>query len=286
MLAKGAVGVDVLTGLGAVGRQLGRLRGAGPASQPSTLCDRCLTRGAGMLGNPLCDRCLTGGQEGRKALAGPAQLVQDALPGRRVQRRIGPGHQVPEHRDERRVLAGQLFRLRPGGVDEAHAVVGEVGRLDDPPPGRALQAVRDVFPVLLVLVPAGLPDGVGHGPDQLGHPRPEPVGQHRERGLPVATGSELRGVVFHRIVQQRGRRDVGVVHLVVREDPDRHAQQVVQVGLPLPPVAGVQCRRELQGLRQAPPLRVREGGDLRREPIPQPRFAIGRGDRVQRHGPQ
>src|SRR5450755_5148163 len=60
-----------------------------------------------LTGNLLCERCLTGGQEGRKALPGPAQLVQDALPGRGVQRRIGPGDQVPEHRGERRVLAGQ-----------------------------------------------------------------------------------------------------------------------------------------------------------------------------------
>ena len=55
-------------------------------------------------------------------------------------------------------------------------------------------------------------------------------------------------MVFNRVVQQRGGDDVGVVDAVVAVDPQRDAQQVVDVGLALPAVAGVQPPGEFQRL--------------------------------------
>ena len=100
--------------------------------------------------------------------------------------------------------------------------------------------------------------------------------------LPAGAG-QVGGVIFHRIVQEGGDHRVGVVHAVMGHDPDRHPEQVVEVGLPIPAVGGVQPRREVQGLIQAA-LILLGLLDLGREPGSEPLlFAIGRGDRVQRH---
>ena len=189
-----------------------------------------------------------------------------------------------QHRHQRRVLPGQVVQPRSGGVDQADAVVGEVGGLDDPGPRVAPQAVRDVLPVLLVRVAVRRVLRVRHRGDELGHPRPELPRQHRERGLPAAGRvGQLGCVIFHRVVQQGGGHHVGVVHAVVRHDPDRHPEQVVDVRLPLPAVGGVQPRRKVQGLVQATLVRLGPGLDLGREPGSQSLLAVGRGDRVQGH---
>ena len=72
--------------------------------------------------------------------------ASSGVPGRRMSSR--------ENGDQRGVLADQYVQLRPGGVDQADRVVGEVRSLDDPRPGAGLQAGGDVLAVLLMLIPA------------------------------------------------------------------------------------------------------------------------------------
>ena len=91
-------------------------------------------------------------------------------------------------------------------------------------------------------------------------------------------------MVLDRVVQQGGADDVDVVDAVVAGDPQRHAQQVIDVRLTLAAVPGVQIPRELQrscGLLLAG--RVREPRDLSGEPDPQPLLAVHGSDSVQRH---
>ena len=89
-------------------------------------------------------------------------------------------------------------------------------------------------------------------------------------------------MVFRGIVQQGGADHVGVAHAVVRDDPDGHPEQVVRYGS--------RSRRSAACSRPAAPARPPSACGplpartrLRREPVPQARLAIGRGDRVQRH---
>ena len=126
--------------------------------------------------------------------------------------------------------------------------------------------------------------GVGHRADQFGHPRTELRRQHPERGLLAAAAGQLGGVVLHRVVQQGGAGHVGVAHAVVRHDPDRHPQQVVDVRLAFPAVGGVQPARQVEGAVEAAPVRLGPRPDVGREPCPQALLAVRRGDRVQRHG--
>ena len=118
----------------------------------------------------------------------------------------------------------------------------------------------------------------------VGDLRPELRGQHRERVLRPAARGQLRGVILHRVVQEGGDDHVGVVHTVVGHDPDRHSEQVIGVRLALPLVARVQLRREVKGLVQPAPVLPGPCLDLGREPGAQALLAVGRGNRVQRHG--
>jgi hypothetical protein len=43
----------------------------------------------------------------------------------------------------------------------------------------------------------------------------------------AASGGQIAGVVFHRIVQQRGAGDVGVADDVMADDSQRDVQQVI-----------------------------------------------------------
>ena len=61
---------------------------------------------------------------------------------------------------------------------------------------------------------------------------------------------------------------------------------MVDVGLALAAVGGVQPGGEVQRAADPPPVWVGEAGDLQREPFPQPCLATQGGDRVQRHGCQ
>src|ERR1022692_1952856 len=89
-----------------------------------------------VLARPWLDHC--------EPLLCPVELIEDARLDVVTQRRVGPGDEFPQHRDQRGVLAGQLLQPGPGGVDQAGAVVGEVGDLDDPGPRACLQACRDM----------------------------------------------------------------------------------------------------------------------------------------------
>ena len=158
--------------------------------------------------------------QSRKPLGGPIELGQDVVLGRSVQRRVRPGDEVAQDRDQRRVFVRQPVQPGPGGVDEADAVVGEVRGLDHPGPRLVPQAVDDVLPVLLVLVAVRRVRRVRHRADQPGHPRAELRRQHRERGRlpsaapgqfgpaatggqvgPAATGGQVSSVIFHGVVQ-------------------------------------------------------------------------------------
>jgi hypothetical protein len=124
------------------------------------------------------------------------------VPGRR--------DELAQHRCQGAVLAGQLRQLRPGGVEQAHRVAGEVGCLDHPGPGAGVQAGDDVLAVLLVLVAAGRVDRVGDRGRQFGGAPAELPGQDREGGPAGAAGCDVLGVVLDRVVQQRGARHVRV----------------------------------------------------------------------------
>ena len=91
-------------------------------------------------------------------------------------------------------------------------------------------------------------------------------------------------MILNRVMEQRGADDVDVTDAVVAGDPQRHAQQVIDVRLTLAAVPGMQIPRQLQrpgGL--LPANRVREPRDLSGEPGPQPLLAVHGRDSVQRH---
>ena len=112
---------------------------------------------------------------------------------------------------------------------------------------------------------------------------PKPGGQRRDRAGPAARG-QVGGMVLDRVVEQGGADDVDVADAVMADDPQRHAQQVVDVRLTLPPVGGVQVPGELQRPRGLLPAgRVGEPGELGGEPGPQPLLPVHGRDRVQRH---
>ena len=153
----------------------------------------------------------------------PYKFYIDASPEVRLRRRAAEGQ-----RDEitARDRADSVRRASPLIIAEdalvidssnltIDGVVGEIRGLDHPCPRAGRQAGQDVLAVLLVLVPAGLPAGVGDLGDQGGGAAAEPPGQHRQGRLPGAAGgqagSQAGGVVLDGVVQQRGAGHVGSV---------------------------------------------------------------------------
>ena len=90
-------------------------------------------------------------------------------------------------------------------------------------------------------------------------------------------------MVLDRVVQQGGTDHVGIGDVVVAADPDGHPQQVINVGLALPPVSGMQPGGEGQRPARALLIALVQAGYLDGEPVPQPGFAVPGRDRVQRH---
>jgi hypothetical protein len=88
------------------------------------------------------------------------ELIEDVLFDLGARRGIGAADQVAQDRDEGGVLGREAFQPGPGGVDQADAVVGEVGGLEDAGPSVGLKAGRYVRTVLLVTVAPGF---VGRG---------------------------------------------------------------------------------------------------------------------------
>ncbi len=93
-------------------------------------------------------------------------------------------------------------------------------------------------------------------------------------------------MVLDGVVQQRRDDHVDVVDAVVADDPDRHPQQVVEIGLADPPVVAVQLGGEVEGAVQAFTVGGGETLHLQGEPAAQPGLAVDLGDRVQGHGHQ
>ena len=90
-------------------------------------------------------------------------------------------------------------------------------------------------------------------------------------------------MVFDRVVQQGGADYVGIGDLVVAADPDGYPQQMIEVGLALPPVGGMQPGREVQRPAKSLLIRAGQAGYLDGEPVSQPSFTVPGRDRVQRH---
>ena len=192
------------------------------------------------------------GPDRGEPLSGTVELAEDAVLDIVAQRGVRAPDQVAQDGDQRGVLGGKAVQLGPGGVDQSHAVIREIGGLDDAGPRVALEAGRDVLAVLLVPVAAGLVRWIGHRRHQAGDTISELLSQHPESTLLTAvTWSKFRGVVFHRVVEQGRAHDVGIADPVVADDPDGHPKQMVEVGLALPPVGGVQARSQVQRPRDA-----------------------------------
>jgi hypothetical protein len=80
----------------------------------------------------------------RESLVGSVELAEDVRLDVVAQWGVGPGDEFLQYWDQRSVFAGQLAKFGAGGVDQADAVVGEVGCLDDQAPGVCRQAGCDV----------------------------------------------------------------------------------------------------------------------------------------------
>jgi hypothetical protein len=125
----------------------------------------------------LSENGVTVGRQDRcEPLLGPGELLEDMCPGLFVQGSVRLGDQPFEHRNERRVLAGELVQIGPGGVDQADAVVGEVRGLDHPRPRVRCEAGRNV-----AIARGGrwFGFGVGDGLDQFRHAAAELAGDYR-----------------------------------------------------------------------------------------------------------
>jgi hypothetical protein len=81
-------------------------------------------------------------------------------------------------------------------------------------------------------------------------------------------------MVFDRVVEQGRACQVRVADPVVADDPDRPPQQVLDVGLALALVAGVQPGSQAQCLLRPVPVGGREVRDLGRQSLPQPGLAM------------
>jgi hypothetical protein len=137
-----------------------------------------------------------------------------------------------------------------------------------------------VLAVLLVPVEAGLVRGIGHRCHQAGDSISELFSQRPQGILTVAAWGQFGGVVFHRVVEQRRAHDVGIADAVVADNPDCYPKQMAEVGLALPPVGGVQARRQVQRPCDAISVGIREGLGLHRESFSQTGLAVQGGDRM------
>ena len=90
--------------------------------------------------------------DGRESFPRGVELAKDARLGLAGERSVLAGDEVGQDGDERGVLAGRLRGLGTGRVDQANAVVREVGRLEDSCPRLAFEAGRDVSAVLFVFI--------------------------------------------------------------------------------------------------------------------------------------
>ena len=153
---------------------------------------------------------------------GVVELACDRLLDVGVKRGVRAEDKLTQHRYQGMVFAGQRGQFRPGGVDQAHGVVGEVGRFDHPGPRAGQEAGGDVLAVLLMLITVRGVDGVGDRGHQVGGTVAEPSGQHCEGGLPGPARRDVLDVVFDGIVEQCSARHIGVGDPVVAEDPDRY----------------------------------------------------------------
>jgi len=203
---------------------------------------------------------------GEAPLSG-AELAGDHVLDIGLQRGIRAQDQLAQSRCQLAVFAGELGELRPGDVEDADGVAGEVRGLDHPCPRAGRQAGQHVLAVLLVLVAAGFPSGVGDRGDQLDGADAELPGQHGQGGRPPA-GRDAGGVVLDGVVQPRGAGHVRVADAVMGQDADRDPQQVAGVGFALPPAGGVQPGRQRQGVRGPAVVRRGEPGGLRQQPFP------------------
>jgi hypothetical protein len=280
-------GLTLITGKGFAGREM-QAGLAGPAlrrARPTTGSSFSPTLTAtAAASSALAARRLA--PHRREPLPGQVELTDDVRFDVLAQRGIWPGDELAQHRHQRGVLGGQLSDLGPGGVHQAHAVVSEIRGLDDPGPGIGGQTSQHVLAVLLVAISPRLPVRVGDRADQGRYPVPELCREHGQGRALAGSAGQLRSVVFDRIVQQCGADHVGVGDAVVADDPDGDPQQVIEVGLTLSLVGGVQPCGEVQCPAKSLLVRFGQAGYLDREPVPQPGFAVPGRDRVQRHGGQ
>jgi hypothetical protein len=109
-------------------------------------------------------------------------------------------------------------------------------------------------------------------------------GQHGQRLRPVASGGQVAGVGFHCVVQQRGADDLRIADAVMADDPQRDAQQVVDIRFALAPVQSVQAPGEFQSSANFLPAgRIIKARSLDGEPRPQPLLAVNSADGMQGH---
>lgn len=86
--------------------------------------------------------------------------------------------------------------------------------------------------VLFVLVGCGVEDRVGDCSYEVGYPLSESLREDSERTV-AAARRQVTSVVFDRIVKQSRAGNFGVENVVVADDAERHAQQMVQARLVL-----------------------------------------------------
>ena len=190
--------------------------------------------------------------------------------------------ELAEHGQQGPVLAGAPGQARPGGVEEADGVVGEVGYLDHPRPRAVAQAPCDVLAVLLVLVAAGSQVGLVTSATSSAVRAPNWTAStaSASRRLPLGAMSQAWSSTVSCSSSRTPRpgRDA-----VVAEDPDRNPQRMTRVRLTLPPVQLVQPRHQRQSGLNPGAVRAGEPPSVDQQPLAQPVFPVHGGDRVQRH---
>jgi hypothetical protein len=141
------------------------------------------------------------GDGGKSFLSSP-ELSEDPRLGVGRERRVRAGDQVGStgtsgaYLRASRIAFGPVVWITPTPLSVKSETLITRARVAD-------KALRDVRPVLLVFVSAGRVVGVGDRLDEARHLRAETRGQDGERAGP-AVRRQVIGVVFNRIVEQRG----------------------------------------------------------------------------------